>query len=63
MALDGVKDPVDEGAVKVGSDQVGELCRDLVCAAGEGSVSKSAVDPGEGRVPRGTHLPSCGYRA
>lgn len=34
MDFDLVKEPVDERAIKVGPDQVGQFVRDLVCRAG-----------------------------
>lgn len=63
MDFDLVKEPVDERAIKVGPDQVGQFVRDLVCRAG-GISAQSALG---GRLQRlkqeDTDLEFCGFRA
>ena len=55
MDFDLVKEPVDERAIKVGPDQVGQFVRDLVCRAGgvvHSSANMQAVKRGSRRRTR-----------
>lgn len=63
MDFDLVKEPVDERAIKVGTDQVGQFVRDLVCRAGADSAQSASAREGERLEEEDTDLEFCGFRA